>query len=57
MLLGSQERVEFIIIWLSMMRREKKAVTLRDAGVEPPGIERTREEILGNFCRRPASSA
>lgn len=35
-----------------MMRREKKAVTLRDAGVEPPGIERTREEILGNFYRR-----
>ncbi|CAL4987833.1 unnamed protein product [Urochloa decumbens] len=33
-------------------RREKKAVTLKDAGVEPPGIERTREEVLGSFCRR-----
>ncbi|CAL4981042.1 unnamed protein product [Urochloa decumbens] len=31
---------------------EKKAVTLKDAGVEPPGIERTREEVLGSFCRR-----
>ncbi|KAF8694256.1 hypothetical protein HU200_038394 [Digitaria exilis] len=28
---------------------EKKAVTLKDAGVEPPGIERSREEVLGNF--------
>ncbi|TVT97259.1 hypothetical protein EJB05_57506, partial [Eragrostis curvula] len=35
----------------------KKAVTLKDAGVEPPGIERTREEVLGNFCKRNATSA
>ncbi|KAK3119049.1 hypothetical protein QOZ80_9BG0712840 [Eleusine coracana subsp. coracana] len=35
---------------------EKKAVTLKDAGVEPPGIERTREEVLGNFCRRITSA-
>lgn len=38
-------------------KEKKKAVTLRDAGVEPPGIERTREEILGNFCRRNTSAA
>ncbi|KAL6885614.1 hypothetical protein ACP4OV_010393 [Aristida adscensionis] len=25
---------------------EKKAVTLKDAGVEPPGIERSREKVL-----------
>ncbi|KAL6653090.1 hypothetical protein ACP70R_012015 [Stipagrostis hirtigluma subsp. patula] len=28
---------------------EKKAVTLRDAGVDPPGIEKSREEVLSGM--------
>ncbi|CAO2141841.1 unnamed protein product [Urochloa humidicola] len=35
---------------------EKKAVTLKDAGVEPPGIERSREEVLGNFFGKRKST-
>ncbi|KAL6885616.1 hypothetical protein ACP4OV_010395 [Aristida adscensionis] len=36
---------------------EKKAVTLRDAGVEPPGIERNREEVLAamNVLKRESA--
>jgi hypothetical protein len=42
---------------MMMLFREKKAVTLKDAGVELLGIQRTREEILGSFCKRLTTSA
>uniref|UniRef100_A0A0A9A2F2 Uncharacterized protein n=1 Tax=Arundo donax TaxID=35708 RepID=A0A0A9A2F2_ARUDO len=33
-------------------RPVKKAVTLKDAGVDPPGIEQSREEVLGSSFKR-----
>ncbi|CAL5017798.1 unnamed protein product [Urochloa decumbens] len=37
---------------------EKKAVTLKDAGVEPPGIQRSREEVLAamNIFKRDSAN-
>ena len=32
--------------------RMKKAVTLKDAGVDPPGIEQSREEVLRTYYKR-----
>jgi len=41
-----------LLLLICAVRRTKKAVTLKDVGVETPGIEQSREGIVGRIFKK-----